>query len=149
MSLPKGKPDPREAYEKIVSIKNNVNSTARQAHAQAVKGGVQAQFLINLYNMLAQVEGQWMELSAIAGLETYVREREGDPTLDLTAGYVAALTAGLTVGAWLRDNLVHTAEGHYAMWVLTEGQGFQPMHYSVTQLDTLVPLLETLIAVSD
>jgi hypothetical protein len=149
MSLPKGRPDARGAYERIVEIKQGVHARTQHLKGSCSLGDVPATSLLMFYNSLVPVKAAWIEVSTVPGLQDYSRERDEDPTLDIAAGYTAALAAGDAVGAWLRDNLLSDGAGNYITQTLVAGVGFRPYTYSAEQLSGLIPLLNDLLLVSE
>ena len=147
MALPKGRPDARQAYETIIQKAEGARRQAHGVRVSALSGTCTARELVGFHNFLVNLEVEWMELAAIPGLEDYVREREGDPELDLIGAYTLAAGAGRQITAWIRENLIHTDNAEYAMWRHVEGQGMVNIEYDETALAPMVTLLEQFLTV--
>ena len=105
MAFPASTVTLEEAWSSIRSIALKLRIQVQALRDASAAGATGRNSYINLQRQLDQAVQQWNTLSATPGLQAYARDQISEPTLNLSAEFVAMRDSADALRGWIFSNI--------------------------------------------
>jgi hypothetical protein len=138
-----------EAWQGIRRAATQLKQASQQVNDASLAGPISSRVILNYVQFLADKRTEIVALAAVPGLDAYGEAQIDDPTLDLTAEYVAMRNALDAARDWIVTNFPKNGGGFLLAQTLTAQGLVTDRQFPTADLATFRTQLQGLIAAID